>query len=221
MKIVLNDKLLEFSDDELDYMYIDEGNESEVYKYGDVALKIYKPYCRKERLREEDVVRLREISTKRFLMPKDIIRDEFGKFIGYTLPFIYKYPSSTIGRISMIEFLDELDIVCCDIELLAQRGIDIEDLHIDNVLYNDKFFIGDPGSFEFKKSSLVGRIYRDNIYSLNRFVINDIFGLAKLSRPKKDIIDEMFDDYYYIGDQIREDVRPKESVVSYVKRKTR
>ena len=42
MRILLGDELLEFDDEALDYMYIDEGNESEVFRYGDSVLKIYK-----------------------------------------------------------------------------------------------------------------------------------------------------------------------------------
>ena len=100
-------------------------------------------------------------------------------------------------------------------------GVDIEDLHVDNILYNGKFFIGDPGSFEFKKDSPVGRIYRDNIYSLNRFVINEVFGLVDISKPRKKLLNEMFDDYYYIGEQIRCDSKPRDTVSAYVKRMTK
>ena len=176
MRILLGEELLEFDEEQLDYMYIDEGNESEVYRYGDTALKIYKPYCPKERLSLDEVVELSKIPTKRFLMPKEVIRDaDTLEFIGYSLPFVYKYPRDILMRIKMNYFLDELDIIESDIDLLAQHHVDIEDVHIDNVLFNNGFFIGDPGSFEIKREKSTGTIYRNNIYTFNRFVKNDIF----------------------------------------------
>ena len=222
MRILLGDKLLEFTEEELDYMYIDEGTESEVFRYGQDALKIYKKYCPKERLGLEDVVELSKIPTKRFLMPKEIIRDaDTMEFIGYSMPFIYKYPREILMRIKMVEFLDELDIIHSDIDLLSSCGVDIEDIHIDNVLFNDKFFIGDPGSFEFKRKSPVGRIYRDNIYTFNRFVKSEIIPMSKISKKKREEFDMMFDDYYFIGEQLRYETKEKETVKSYIKRMTK
>ena len=222
MRILLGEELLEFDEEQLNYMYIDEGNESEVYRYGDTALKIYKPYCSKERLGLDDVVELSKIPTKRFLMPKEVIRDaDTLEFIGYSLPFVYKYPRDILMRIKMNYFLDELDIIESDIDLLAQHHVDIEDVHIDNVLFNNGLFIGDPGSFEIKREKSTGTIYRNNIYTFNRFVKNDIFPLAKISKAKRDDLDAMFDDYYFIGGQMRYSIPPKETVRQFIKRMTR
>ena len=165
MKILLGDKLLEFTDEELDYMYLGEGNEAVVFKYGNDALKIYKDYCQKERLAEEDVLRLSGITTERILMPKEIIRDAVtGRFMGYSVHYIEKYPASAIARMKMKDFLSELDVICSDIDTLSNAHVDIEDLHVDNILYNGSFFIGDPGSFEFRVESPASKIYRNNIY---------------------------------------------------------
>lgn len=222
MRILLGEELLEFDEEQLDYMYLDEGNESEVFRYGDSALKIYKKYCPKERLSLDEVIELSKIPTKRFLMPKEVIRDaDTLEFIGYSLPFVYKYPRDILMRIKMNEFLDELDIIESDIDLLAQHHVDIEDVHIDNVLFNNGLFIGDPGSFEIKREKSTGTIYRNNIYTFNRFVKNDIFPLAKISKAKKDDLDAMFDDYYFIGGQMRYSIPPKETVRQYIKRMTK
>lgn len=222
MKILLGDELLEFSDEELDYMYLDEGQESEVFRYGKDVLKIYKKFCIKDRLSEEDAMRLSQIKTQRILLPKKIIRDpEDGHFMGYSLPFIYKYSRSIIPRLKISEFLDELDIILDDVSVLSDNGVDIEDLHIDNVLYNGKFFIGDPGSFMFKKKSTGGIIYRDNVFILNRFVKDSVFKQVKISGKKRQEFDDMFDDYYYIGSQVREVASENETINQFVKRMTR
>ena len=221
MRILLGDELLEFDQETLDYMFLDEGNESEVFRYGDSVLKIYKDYCVKERLGEEDVIYLSKIPTKRILMPREVIRDaDTMEFIGYSMPFIYKYPRDVLMRIKMNHFLDELDVIHSDLELLAEHHVDVEDIHIDNVLYNESFFIGDPGSFEVRKKDSVGTIYRNNVYTFNRFVKNDIFPLSKVSKAKREELDAMFDDYFFIGEQMRYSIPPKETVRQYIKRMT-
>ena len=221
MRILLGDELLEFDQETLDYMFLDEGNESEVFRYGDSVLKIYKDYCVKERLGEEDVIYLSKIPTKRILMPREVIRDaDTMEFMGYSMPFIYKYPRDVLMRIKMNHFLDELDVIHSDLELLAEHHVDVEDIHIDNVLYNESFFIGDPGSFEVRKKDSVGTIYRNNVYTFNRFVKNDIFPLSKVSKAKREELDAMFDDYFFIGEQMRYSIPPKETVRQYIKRMT-
>lgn len=221
MRILLGDELLEFDQETLDYMFLDEGNESEVFRYGDSVLKIYKDYCVKDRLGEDDVIYLSKIPTKRILMPREVIRDaDTMEFIGYSMPFIYKYPRDVLMRIKMNHFLDELDVIHSDLELLAEHHVDVEDIHIDNVLYNENFFIGDPGSFEIQRDTPVGRIYRNNVYTFNRFVKNDIFPLAKVSKKKIEELDAMFDDYFFIGEQMRYCIPPKETVRQYIKRMT-
>ena len=221
MRILLGDELLEFDQETLDYMFLDEGNESEVFRYGDSVLKIYKDYCVKERLGEEDVIYLSKIPTKRILMPREVIRDaDTMEFMGYSMPFIYKYPRDVLMRIKMNHFLDELDVIHSDLELLAEHHVDVEDIHIDNVLYNENFFIGDPGSFEIQRDTPVGRIYRNNVYTFNRFVKNDIFPLSKVSKAKREELDAMFDDYFFIGGQMRYSIPPKETVRQYIKRMT-
>ena len=53
MKIIVSDRLLEFSDKELDSMQIDYGQEGTVYRFEDEAYKIYHVMCLKTRLDEE------------------------------------------------------------------------------------------------------------------------------------------------------------------------
>ena len=221
MKILLKDELLEFSDDDLNYMYLGEGEEAEVYKYGREVLKIYKKYCRKNRLGEDASVFLSQIETKRFLLPKKIIHDPVdGSFIGYSMPFKYSYPSLVIVRLKMISFLDELDIIRDDIRILSNEYVDIDDLNMDNVLYDGSLFMGDPGSFEFR-CDYPSSLYKKNIRILNSFVKDDVFGLINLSKDRRREVSYMFDDDVYIGEQIRDEVKPKETVAQFVKRISR
>lgn len=219
MRILVGDELLEFSEDELDARYISEGCESTVYQYRDEALKIYKRYCGKDRLKEYDATILTGIETKRILLPRRIIRDADTEiFMGYSLPRIQVCSREVIPNMLVEAFVDELDLIHDDIRTLSDRRVDIEDLYMDNVLYNSRFFLGDPGSFVVRKESYQGDIYADNIYTLNKFVKDEVFGMIKLSKMRRSIIDCSFDSSYYIGDQIRDTAKPREKISQYVKR---
>ena len=219
MRILVGDELLEFSEDELDARYINEGCESIVYQYGNEVLKIYKRYCGKDRLTEKDASVLTEIETKRILLPRRIIKEaDTGIFMGYSLPLIQVCSKKVIPNMPVETFVDELDLLHDDIRKLSDNRVDIEDLYIDNVLYDGRFFLGDPGSFVVRRNSYQGDIYRDNICTLNRFVIDDVFGMVKITKAGRNIIDCSFDCSHYIGDEIRDTARPKEKISQYVKR---
>ena len=221
-RIYVGDELLELDDETLDYMYIDEGNEAEIYRYGQDALKLYKNHCTKIRLNEEAARYLSNIPTERFLMPKEIIRDAYDlEFIGYSLPFVYVYPRKALLRLRIEDFLKELAELDADLHVLADYGVAVEDVHIDNVLYNGKIFVGDPGSFSISREVKGDEIYRQSTYELSRLVREDIFGMVPLSRRERKAFNNMFFDSEYIGYQIEDTADPKETVRQYVKRLTR
>lgn len=223
LRIYVGDELLELTDDDLDMMYVDEGKEAVVYKYGDEALKIYKPRCRKIRLDEDTASKYSEITNmKRILLPKRIIRNaDEDLFCGYFLPFIYKNLTETIPNITMERFINELDIISDDMRILADNEVEVNDFHMGNLLYNGKFFIGDPGSYTINRSLYTGTIYVNNINVLSKFVQDGIFGMVKLSKKKRNNVYKSFNDWQYIGDQIRKTARPKETVKQYVRRMAR
>ena len=82
MKMLIDNKSLNIAD--IEKHYIDEGTEVVVYKYNDMALKIYKDYCRKQRLDLDTAKELSKIDTSRILLPRNIVYTENGEFIGYT-----------------------------------------------------------------------------------------------------------------------------------------
>ncbi len=222
LRILFEGELLEFSEDELNYMYLDEGNESEVYRYGREALKIYKPYCRKDRLSEEDVLRLSKIYTQRLLLPNVAIKNaDTLAFVGYSTPFIYKHPKDAVTRIRMSKFLDELDIIESDLRVLSANGVEVEDLHMDNVLYDGHLFIGDPGSYTFNEEDSRSRVYTHNLKILSRFVKHEVFDMIKVPRKRRISLNDRYDDSMYIGDQLRDDMLEKETVRQFVKRMTK
>lgn len=61
----------------------------------------------------------------------------------------------------------------------------------------------------------------NNIFTLNRFLKDEVFALAKLTKKSKHNLDVVFDDFEYMGTQIRDTLECGESVRKYVKRMTK
>lgn len=224
LKIFFDNELLEFDDEDLECMYVDEGLEGIVYKHGKDALKIYKDICYKYRLTEDDCIKLGTISTKRVLLPEKIIYGTDKKtFMGYSTPLVYKSPKEKIVYMRTLSFINELDFIRDDIRKLAYNGVRIYDWHNDNLLYTSdagKVFIGDPGGLIVNGDVSGYRAFNANVFHLNRFVKEEIFDLANLSEKRVSRLDREFDDYEYIGEQMREVVRENETIKQFVKRIT-
>ena len=221
LKFYYNGELLEFTDDEEDYMYLNEGAEGIVYKYGDDAIKIYKPTCFRSRLNEEQCVRLGAISTKRILMPKRIAySDDCKTFIGYSTPFIYKFPVTRVMDMKMEDFVSELDVITEDLYVLSQNGVLIDDWHVGNVLFDGKHIImGDPGGIEFQYITNYDQAIRNNMFILSEFLKGELFPLAGLSIKAKSNAWRVFEDYGMLS-QMKDTMDREESVKKYVKRMT-
>lgn len=222
LKICFEGKLLEFSDDEEEYMYLDEGAEGTVYRYGKDALKIYKGTCFRGRLDEEQCKKLGVISTKRVLLPREVIYGEDCKtFIGYATPFIYKYPCKRIMDMIVDRLVDEIDVIEEDLHVLADNGVEIDDLHAGNILYNGQIFIGDPGAMIFRNGVYSDWSFKNSRFTFNRFLKDDLFLYAKLTKKEKKNLENRFDDFESYGLQIRDTMNSGETVKRYIKRMTR
>ena len=222
LKIYFDGKLLEFSDDSLKRMYINEGAEGIVYRYGDDAIKIYKPYCFTSRLNEEQCKKLGTISTKRVLVPEKIAyADDCKTFIGYSTPFVKEISCGRIINMSVEALCDELDIIMDDLSVLADNGIEIDDWHIGNVLYNGKLIMGDPGRMIFRRNIEPEWSLGNSRFILNRFLKDDLFSLVRLSNKRRQNIEKNFDDFEDLVGQMRDSMKTGETVRCYVKRMTR
>lgn len=222
LKIYFDGKLLEFDDETLDYMYLDEGAEGIVYRYKKDAIKIYKPCCFRSRLNEEQCERLGTISTKRILLPEKIAYEEDCRtFIGYSTPFIYKFPVMRVMDMKMEAFADELDVIKEDLKILSCHGVLIDDWHADNVLFDgERLIIGDPGGIVFQYRVDEEQALRNNMFTFSSFLKGDLFPLARLTKKAKENAWRVFEEYDMVG-QIRDTMEGQETVKKYVKRMTR
>lgn len=220
MIININGQTYEFSKDELNYMYEDEGNESIIYRYKDKALKIYKAYSRKDRLTKLSVDKLSKIKTKRILMPESIIHNKEGQFLGYTLKYIERYQKSLIQDLNIDKFIEEMKLISDDIEILSDNNIDIDDLIIENTLYDGNIYITDPGSYIFNYHSDQSKIRKDNKIKFNEFVIKELmtYKINLTKKSKQKFINHFYLDSENVIDVICEEKTSKDTVKTYVKK---
>lgn len=221
MKILIDDKSLNITD--MEEYYIDEGTEVIVYKYNDLALKIYKDYCRKQRLDLDTAKELSKIETNRILLPKNIIYNDNGKFIGYTTDFINSCSIDSISNMGIKDFIDELDLLYADTDNLSGLGVSMEDLYVMNMIYDGRIILHDPGSYNFVAADNRRFLKSENLELLNgEFIYNLIPRVVKLSSKEK----KNFDRYVsycddYITDLMRCDVIENETVKTFFKRITK
>ena len=200
MKLIIGEKKVNIPDIEFMDRYVKEGSEGTIYEYKGDALKIYHERCFKKRLTEEEAKKLSNIKTKRIMMPKDLIYDENGEFIGYTTPFKIEREKKYVGLLKMEELLKEANIINNDAMILAKQKISLKDLHYDNLLLsNNEIYLCDPGEYEFCDNS-VSNIYRDNIIELNylftRMILTDYLGLTNAQKEALKNYFEPSDDYF-------------------------
>lgn len=220
MQFFIGNKVYTFSKDELDYMYIDEGVEATVYKLNKSALKIYKKYSRKNRLDYDTSKVLSEIPTKRYLLPKRPIYDKDKKFIGYTTDYKEKYSLKHLANMPLKTFCDEVKCLSEDTQALSDKNINIEDLIVENSIYDGKIYICDPGSFSIDKASSPITLSRENNIRLNTFLCEEILGnTMKLSKKQRNGLIH-FQENYFLKEELEKHNSSTETVKALVKRIT-
>ena len=200
-------------------MYIDEGKESCVYKFGNEALKIYRPTCDKNRLNESSADILSHYSSimKRILLPKRLVYDDGYNFCGYTTDFIYRASTENLPKMKMEKFLSEINLLKEDVTFLGENGISVDDLFIGNTIYNGDIYLIDPGSYQKNSNGDYGLV-RNNLDMLNDLIIDSFFGMVKMTKKQKEHIFDIMMDYRYVGDFILETADSNENMRQYVKR---
>lgn len=220
MKLYIDDKEYSFSADEVDYMYENEGSECVVYRFKDEVLKVYKDYCRKDRLDLESVKTLSKIKSKRILLPKKPLYDEDRNFNGYVMNYIESYALSNISKMKMAKFLEELGYFQEDLKVFAENRIDIDDVNRDNMGYNGGIYLRDPGSYIIQKDWSFAMVMKSNQKKINEFFCEEVIipTISLSKREKANIKEHFLDSDSYIGDVMAVEAKPEETVRSYVKR---
>ncbi len=226
MDFYINEQKYSFTSDELDDMYVSEGNEATIYRLGPKALKIYKRFSNKYRLNHETAAYLQKLSTNRILLPEELIykpiKDEetnkyLKKFSGYTTLFKNSYSLKLLSKMPLTNFASEVNLISKDIDFLSENNISICDLTFDNTIYDGKINICDPGSYiiDYKHSKQFISIL--NKMNLNYYLCIELLGnIISLTKNQKEKLYD-FIDSYYLTEELQNSLSSTKSVETYVK----
>ena len=217
MKVYIGNKEYNFSQEQLDYMYLDEGMEATIYRLDSKVLKIYKDYSQKERLDYDEAAILSKIPAKKYLLPLEPIYDVDRNFIGYTALYKDKHMFKYLAQMPLNAFAGELDDLVSDTNLLGMNAISIEDLTYDNTIFDGHIAICDVGSFTTNDFSL-DTLKQDNYDKLNTYICEEILAnCVSLTRKQKIFLSKIAENY-----DIRKEVSKDDSktVGAFVKKIT-
>ena len=186
MRLHIGKKIIGMSAEELDKLYLNEGSEAVLYRLGDTVLKFYKENPLVDRLSKEDIEYFKTIKCKRFVLPDDSIVDDGDNLVGYSSGYLEEEPFRKIFQMNGSTIRDEILLLLDDVRLLSKHGIEIDDLHLSNLLVSDnKIYFVDPGGFH-RTDEDFDSLYKINKYRFEKFIVDDLFGstLAKKNRKK-------------------------------------
>lgn len=223
MKFFIGDKEYNYSDKQLGLQLINYGDEADVYRIKDKAVKIYNKECYKNRLDEETVEYFKTIKTNRLLLPIDTVYDENKKFNGHTTKFIEVGNKQAIRRMKISKFLKEIQLLIDDTKLLTELGITICDFDYEDILYGDGIYYCDSGSFERNKKFSSRKIEEANKEEIHKLIIDELLcPVCNLSKKQLSKLKEMILSGEYISDIFSyEEYKQTDTVSSFIKRITK
>ena len=187
MKLFIGDRQLDLTDKELDSLYLNEGHEITAYLLGKDVLKLYKENTQTDKFTVKDIMRFSKLKLNRFLVPNKPVRDDSLELVGFTAPYKVEDPFDTLYDINGKDFKREVKIMLGDIKELSRNKIEIDDLHLDNIIYSDNaIYFSDCGCFKYKQDEDTREIERTNMVRFEYFIVNYLLArsLAKKNRKK-------------------------------------
>jgi len=160
----------------------DQGSEFIVYKYLDLAIKIYRKEYKFSHLSLEELNMLKNILTQRILLPTGTIWNSTHKLIGYKMPLITG--AKCIDYDSVPAFFEELKVLKHDLDLLSSNFIILRDINLSNTIYNGHINLIDSGNFLIDRLDQI--ILRTNIAfpsieeRLNRIIMEGDYSKVKI-----------------------------------------
>lgn len=196
------------------------GQSGKVYKYNDLAVKISKRSEPRFNEYKLDIYnRLKEVQeTKRIIMPKDLIYDEFGNIIGYTMPFVNGDHGEAINKLTIKKFLEEIKVILEDIKILVNHSIIIDDHNPNNIKVNENgIYLIDTEGYAFKTSFNYEKHLADSLFNLNNLIKN-CFTKCKYIRNNYNELNAIFNNYDDICGFFLKSSKEDELVETYIKR---
>ena len=209
MECYINGRCYTFNEEDLEGIKLDEGTEGCCYRVhnyrDDFVMKIHHDKPEKKILDEDTCKVLKDIETERFILPEDIIYDEDGNYLGYTLPYVdYRRPK--IRNLKIRNVIDEFYILEKDVDILTDNYVLIDDLRIFNTIFSNGIYVCDPGSYTLAQTDEEKRFISGyNIERINEYELEEIiFNILKFSQTEKKGLRKFLDESDgYLSDFMR------------------
>lgn len=153
-----------------------EGDESIAYQVGDEVVKFYREYCHKRRLSKESCDYLKQIDTKRILLPRVSLLDKKHQIRGYKMTYIEKLEENSFYTLDRKDLSKEMSFIHEDVVKLSDYNVYMDDLTWDNTVFHKGIYLVDPGSFQIvqlEEGSNI-RIYGFNLDTVNEYLLYKI-----------------------------------------------
>lgn len=242
MLLVINGSKVRISEKNLPFL--GEGLEGKVYSYQNNALKLYHtgPYAYKTEKRKLDLAScryLKHICTNCFNLPKEEVLNKKHHLVGYISDLVQD--EQDIYQCSCSVFLEECAHLKEDIFTLASTFVEIDDIGLQNVIFNGKINVIDPGSFSIHFGLLEKGEYPSNLEGINMERINSFIRREILQTRCSDLLPKdreyakfftqfrndfclHLDEPVFIGERLEQLMHPNDTVeefiATYVKKKT-
>lgn len=209
--------------------YLSFGEEGDVYKEGNEAVKIYYNNWKKSKhgyLTEETARKMTSINCGQILLPRRLVYDEHDNFCGYSTNYISKFSiKGTIARninrervlidnMFLFFLKKKMNRIYGEMRFLSQKGILLEDLFYpsSNYIFNGEFYLIDPGCYSFSTDS-VEKIIEENTKTLNAFFASNclLLGENSFNHPSNEIINPK----YTMCDFIEDNEKPLEKTIEF------
>lgn len=183
------------------------------------AVKIHYDNIGKESLSEEDALKLCNISTSNILLPRRLIYDENGVFLGYTTNFVPKYKhveELDVEHYTVGYLISILSKLYKDAQLMSENGLVLCDLLSNgNYIFNGSYYLTDPGFYHFVEKDMK-TILIENIRKLNTFLDATVFW-CRINNLPEELLRR--DATYTICDYLKDEGQKDETLNSLVRRK--
>ncbi len=155
-----------------DFYLLDEGCEVRVYRYGKLALKIYKVFSNRIHMSEEEITYFSTIPSKRILTPKkDALYGEDDCYRGYVMDFMGH--KETLFNAQLDTIREDLCLMKEDVSLFTSVDVRLEDLSV-NGFYSSHLYVVDIGNFRKIENNTDGdnkiRLASYNLASLDSLI---------------------------------------------------
>lgn len=165
-----------------------EGLEAEVYLIDNYTVKFFKKFPGKKiYITKESLEEMKQIGTKRILLPKDGLYDKKHKLRGYRMTYVEDIGQDSYFDLEKDKLKEENSILREDIKLLSDNKVLIEDLYTDNTSYNNGIYLIDPGSYRIDDKVDSNQAYGINMDLINRYLIFEVlrsYHLVKYNERK-------------------------------------